>query len=80
MLAKLCAELGIGSEEVIAFGDLPIDLSMLEWAGHSVGPRNAHPYVLSRVDAVCLSNDEDGVAVELDRLLSIGAFAAETKP
>ena len=31
---------------------------------------NAHPSVLAMADEVTLTNDEDGVAVWLDRLLS----------
>ena len=34
-LERFCAARGIGSENVIAFGDMPNDLPMLRWAGRS---------------------------------------------
>ena len=67
-LAELCAEHERGSVDAIAFGDMPNDLPMLAWAGHSVAVANAHPEVLAAVDEVTDSNDDDGVAVVLERL------------
>jgi hydroxymethylpyrimidine pyrophosphatase-like HAD family hydrolase len=69
-LGDLCAELGIDSGETIAFGDMPNDVSMLEWAGRGVAVANAHPDVLAVADEVTASNDEDGVALVLERLSS----------
>jgi Cof subfamily protein (haloacid dehalogenase superfamily) len=68
-LKELAADLGVEPAEVLAFGDYPNDLPMLEWAGRSVAPANAHPDVLARVDEVTASNDDDGVALALERLL-----------
>jgi hydroxymethylpyrimidine pyrophosphatase-like HAD family hydrolase len=65
-LAELCEELGVMPAEVVAFGDYPNDLPMLEWAGHAVAVANAHPEVLAAVTEVTASNDDDGVAVVLD--------------
>lgn len=67
-LAELCAELGVAPEEVVAFGDYPNDLPMLEWAGHAVAVANAHPDVLRVADEVAASNADDGVALVLERL------------
>jgi HAD superfamily hydrolase (TIGR01484 family) len=67
-LAWLCERHGVPAEEVVAFGDMPNDLPMLEWAGHAVAVANAHPAVLAAADEVTAGNDEDGVAVYLDRL------------
>jgi Cof subfamily protein (haloacid dehalogenase superfamily) len=67
-LAWLCERHRVAAEEVVAFGDMPNDLPMLEWAGHAVAVANAHPAVLAAADGVTVSNDEDGVAVYLDRL------------
>jgi Cof subfamily protein (haloacid dehalogenase superfamily) len=61
-LAWLCAREGIAAEDVLAFGDMPNDVPMLTWAGHSVAMANAHPAVRAVADEVTLSNDEDGVA------------------
>jgi Cof subfamily protein (haloacid dehalogenase superfamily) len=69
-LAELCAELAIEPAEVIAFGDYPNDLPMLEWAGHAVAVANAHPDVLAVADEVTASNEDDGVAVVLERILA----------
>jgi Cof subfamily protein (haloacid dehalogenase superfamily) len=67
-LAELCAELGVRADEVVAFGDYPNDLPMLEWAGHAVAVANAHPDVLRVADEVTASNADDGVALVLERL------------
>jgi len=69
-LARYCHERGIASEHVIAFGDMPNDLPMLEWAGYSVAVGNAHADVLALADEVTASNDESGVARVLERLFS----------
>jgi Cof subfamily protein (haloacid dehalogenase superfamily) len=66
-LADYAAEHGIAASEVIAFGDMPNDLPMLAWAGHSVAVANAHPEVLEAADEVTVSNDDDGVARVLER-------------
>ena len=69
-LARLCASLGVGPEDVIAFGDMPNDLSLLGFAGRSVAVANAHPDVLQAADEVAPSHDEDGVAIVLEGLLA----------
>ncbi len=66
-LQGLCARLGVDAARVVACGDMPNDLPMLHWAGHSVAVANAHPDVLAVVTEVTLSNDEDGVAHVLER-------------
>lgn len=67
-LEHLAAERGIGPDGVVAFGDMPNDLPMLGWAGHAVAMANAHPGVLAVADEVTASNDDDGVAIVLERL------------
>jgi Cof subfamily protein (haloacid dehalogenase superfamily) len=70
-LAVVANALGVDPAEVLVFGDMPNDVPMLRWAGWArVAVVNAHPTVLALADEVTLSNDEDGVAVYLDRLLS----------
>ena len=68
-LAALCAGIGVGPGEVLAFGDMPNDLPMLAWAGRSVAVTNAHPAVLDAVDEHTASHDADGVASVLETLL-----------
>ena len=69
-LESWCAELGLGAADVWVFGDMPNDLPMIAWAGTSFAVANAHPDVLAAADHVCPSNDEDGVAQILERLVS----------
>jgi Cof subfamily protein (haloacid dehalogenase superfamily) len=70
-LAVVAQAVGVDPADVLVFGDMPNDLPMFAWAGWSrVAVRNAHPTVLAVADEVTLTNDEDGVAVYLDRLLS----------
>jgi Cof subfamily protein (haloacid dehalogenase superfamily) len=66
--ATAVAELGVPPEHVIAFGDYPNDIPMLTWAGRGVAMGNAHADVLAIADEVTATNDEDGVALVLERL------------
>jgi hydroxymethylpyrimidine pyrophosphatase-like HAD family hydrolase len=61
-LELVCAERGIDPAQVVAFGDMPNDLAMLEWAGTSYAMANAHATVRELADHVAPSNEEDGVA------------------
>jgi Cof subfamily protein (haloacid dehalogenase superfamily) len=67
-LTRVCAERGIASADVVAFGDMPNDLPMLRWAGHAVAVANAHADLLAAADEVTASNDDAGVARVLERL------------
>jgi Cof subfamily protein (haloacid dehalogenase superfamily) len=69
-LETVCAERGFGARDAVAFGDMPNDLPMLAWAGHSVAVANAHPDVLAVAAEVTASNDDDGVAKVLERWFS----------
>ena len=70
-LAVVAEPLGVDPADVLVFGDMPNDLPMFAWAGWGrVAVANAHPAVLAAADEITLSNDDDGVAVYLDRLLS----------
>ena len=68
-LSIAARRLGIKAAETIAFGDMPNDVPMFAWAGHSVAMSNAHAELKAVADEVTLSNDEDGIAVVLERLL-----------
>ena len=70
VVAELAAGYGIGREAVIAFGDMPNDLPLMEWAGTSCAVSNAHPDVIAAASYVIGSNDEDGVAEYLEKLYS----------
>ena len=68
-LAELALGLGIEAAHAVAFGDMPNDIGMLRWAGHGLAVANAHELVLAAADRVVGSNDDDGVAAELERIL-----------
>jgi Cof subfamily protein (haloacid dehalogenase superfamily) len=70
-LAEVADSLGVASDDVVAFGDMPNDLPMLAWAGTSYAVANAHPTVLAAADHVAPGNDADGVAQVLARLVPI---------
>ncbi|WP_431043222.1 Cof-type HAD-IIB family hydrolase [Streptomyces sp. P1-3] len=70
-LARACAERGIAPDEVMAFGDMPNDLEMLGWAGTSYAMANAHPAVLAATTHRTAGNNEDGVALVIERVLGL---------
>ena len=68
-LRFLCRHLGLRCEEVMAFGDMGNDLSMIQAAGLGVAMGNAHPQLLAAADYVTDTNDNDGVAKALEKLI-----------
>jgi hypothetical protein len=70
-LATVAAEMGLGPEDVVAFGDMPNDLPMLEWAGTSYAMANAHPSVQELADHLAPHHDDDGVAAVLADLFGL---------
>jgi HAD superfamily hydrolase (TIGR01484 family) len=68
-LVALCEEIGVDPAHVVAFGDMPNDIPMLEWAGCGIAVANAHPDVIAVADEVTAACDADGVAVALERLV-----------
>jgi Cof subfamily protein (haloacid dehalogenase superfamily) len=68
-LAELAATHGIAAEEVVAIGDMPNDVPMLEWAGRSYAVANAHPAARAAADEVLGSNDDDAVALLIESVL-----------
>ncbi|WP_404962890.1 HAD family hydrolase [Streptomyces sp. 147326] len=69
-LALCCAERGISPAEVVAFGDMPNDVEMLSWAGTSYAMGNAHPDVIAAASGRTVANNEDGVALVIERILA----------
>ena len=68
-LSDLCDHLGVARAQVMAFGDMPNDLEMIEWAGLGVAMGNAEEQIKAAADVVTTSNDDDGVAEILKRWL-----------
>ncbi|MCF0088677.1 MULTISPECIES: HAD family hydrolase [unclassified Streptomyces] len=69
-LSLAARRLGVKAAETIAFGDMPNDLPMFAWSGRGVAMANAHADLKAVADEVTASNDEDGIAVVLERLLA----------
>ncbi|WP_197288051.1 HAD family hydrolase [Nocardia sp. NRRL S-836] len=70
-LEALCGTRGIGRDEVVAFGDMPNDLSVLGWAGTAYAMGNAHPLVKQACANHAPPNTEDGVAQVLEQLFRL---------
>ena len=68
-LGALLEILELKSEEVIAIGDGVCDVSMLQLAGLGVAMGNAPDSVKICADMVTASNDEDGVAVAIEKAI-----------
>jgi Cof subfamily protein (haloacid dehalogenase superfamily) len=68
-LADLAADLGISACEAVAFGDNNNDESMLAWAGHAVAMPHAMEQVQALADEIAESNEVDGVARLVERVV-----------
>lgn len=68
-IAKLCDIVGIEEKNVMACGDSPNDMAMIQAAGLGVAMGNAEEEVKAIADFVTLSNLEDGVAYAVKRFV-----------
>lgn len=66
-LEQLCGLLKIRREEVLTIGDSGNDVDMLRFAGVGVAMRNATPEARAAADCSTASNDEDGVALAIEK-------------
>lgn len=66
-LRKIALHHGIKRSQVMAVGDAPNDLGMLQYAGIAVAMENAHPVVKAESDWIAPSNDSRGVLAALKR-------------
>jgi len=64
-LQKVATHYGVKAEEVMAVGDAPNDLGMLQYAGVAVAMDNAHDMVKKIADWIAPSNDDHGVHAAL---------------
>ncbi|MFI0039656.1 HAD family hydrolase [Streptomyces mutabilis] len=69
-LALAAERLGVSRRRTIAFGDMPNDIPMFHWAAHGVAMAGAHPELKAVADEVTTTNEDDGVAVVLERVFS----------
>lgn len=68
-LEKLAEHMNIPREAICAMGDYENDISMIEYAGLGVAMGNANDTVKMCADYITETNDEDGVAKLIERLL-----------
>jgi len=68
-LHEYCQRLGITADEVMAFGDMPNDIEMLEYAGHGYAMASGHPAALASARFRAPALAEDGVAQIIEKLL-----------
>ncbi|MFI5976740.1 HAD family hydrolase [Streptomyces sp. NPDC051452] len=71
-LALAAERLGVEPEQALAFGDMPNDIPMFDWAAHGVAMANAHPELKAVADEITRSNEDDGIAVVLEKIFPTG--------
>lgn len=76
-LGALLEHLGVTREEVIAVGDGVCDVTMLQLAGMGVAMGHSQDSVKVCTDYVTASNEEDGVALAVEKLILAEVRAAE---
>ena len=68
-IRKLSEKIGVGLENITAFGDDLADIGSLKMCGTGVAMGNALDVVKEAADVIIGSNDEDGIAEYLEELL-----------
>lgn len=71
-LKQVAEHYGVPMQQVMAIGDAPNDVGMLQLAGLSVAMANAHPRVKDVADWVAPSNNDHGVAAALEKFGLVG--------
>ncbi len=66
-IQALCDYLKLPADELVAFGDDFNDIGMLRFCGTGIATANAIDEVKQVADAVCGSNEDDGVAKWIER-------------
>lgn len=70
-LEKLCEYVGVTREQLAACGDGYNDMPMIRYAGLGIAMANAKEPVREAADVITLSNDEDGIAVALEKYFEL---------
>ncbi|MDV9197084.1 HAD family hydrolase [Streptomyces sp. Wh19] len=68
-LSLAARRLGVKAADTLAFGDMPNDIPMFAWARRGVAMANAHADLKAVAQEITTSNEDDGIAVVLERLL-----------
>ena len=72
-LEEYAGQRGICAADVVAFGDMPNDVEMLQWAGLGLAVASGHPALQAAADGVVGACDDDGVAEAIEHLLTLPA-------
>jgi hydroxymethylpyrimidine pyrophosphatase-like HAD family hydrolase len=72
-VARLCALLGVDPGAVLASGDAKNDVELLSWAGFGVAMGNSVPEARAAADWTTAGNDDDGVALAIEHVLTTQA-------
>lgn len=68
-ISKLCDIYNLEADSVIVFGDDHNDIGLFKMFGYSVAMGNAIPELKELADEITESNDQDGVALILEKLI-----------
>lgn len=79
-LGVLIEKLGIKAEEVMAIGDGRRDFSMLQLAGLGIAMGNAQESIKACADYTTESNDQDGVALAVQKFIIAAVTPADIPP
>lgn len=71
-LARVCAQLDIPSDQVMAVGDSLNDVDMVTWAGHGFAMGNADPELREVANRFTTANTQDGFAMAVHNVLHEG--------
>lgn len=69
LLNDLAARLGVPREEIVTLGDMENDVPMFRNSGFSIAMGNASDEVKRLANAATLTNDEDGFAEAIERIV-----------
>ncbi len=72
-LQQVAAHYGVPMADVMAIGDAPNDVGMLQLAGIGVAMDNAHPRVKDVADWIAPSNNDHGVSAAIRQFALIGS-------
>ena len=69
-VARLCTLLGYEAADVMAAGDARNDVELIAWAGFGVAMGNAVPEAIAAADWTTAHNEDDGLALAIERVLA----------
>src|SRR5690625_7453980 len=79
-LAELVQSWDLTPADIVTFGDMPNDIDMLRWSGHSYAMTGGHPDAIAAAQHLAPPAVEDGGAQVLEGMLArlkLGLFGAQ---